>query len=254
MNLSFDNRSFLAVIPARSGSKRLPDKNIKPLCGKPLLAWSIESALDSKYIDEVVVSTDSELYADIARKYGANVPFLRPENLSLDTTTTFEVLEHCIRFYKEALGKEFNYIVLLQPTSPLRQAWHINEACEKVLARNVNSLISVCKCEHPPVWSNTLPDDEDMSEFIPSSVQGVRSQDLPQYYRLNGAIFIAKTDVLLSTKNFLTSKTIAYKMDNIYSSDIDSLLDFEFANFLATYIGESSVCIDLFGGGGNLKR
>ena len=101
----YQGYTFLAIIPARSGSKGLPDKNIKHLCGKPLLAWSIESALDSQYIDEVVVSTDSSIYADIAKSYGANVPFLRPKSLSSDTTTTFDVLEHCIKFYKN-LGED----------------------------------------------------------------------------------------------------------------------------------------------------
>ena len=237
---------FLSIIPARSGSKRLPDKNIKLLCGKPLLAWSIESALDSQYIDEVVVSTDSSVYADVAKSYGANVPFLRPESLSSDTTTTFDVLEHCIRFYKESLGKTYDYVVLLQPTSPLRQAWHIDEACEKILTKGVSSLISVCKCEHSPLWSNTLPDDENMSDFIPKAVREIRSQDLPQYYRLNGTIFIAKTKSLLAAKSFLTPDTIAYKMDNLYSSDIDSALDFEFAAFLASHI-------ERINGGGNTQ-
>ncbi len=246
--MSSHNHSFLSIIPARSGSKRLPDKNIKLLCGKPLLAWSVESALDSKYIDEVVVSTDSSVYADIAKSYGANVPFLRPESLSSDTTTTFDVLEHCIRFYKESLGKEFDYIVLLQPTSPLRQAWHIDEACEKIITKEMDSLISVCKCEHPPLWSNTLPENENMNDFIPKAVREIRSQDLPQYYRLNGTIFIAKTESLLTHKSFLTPQTIAYKMDNLYSSDIDSALDFTFAEFLASHIR------DINGGGGEIHN
>lgn len=247
LTLTHSHSRFLSIIPARSGSKRLPDKNIKSLCGKPLLAWSIESALNSKYIDEVVVSTDSSVYADIAKSYGANVPFLRPESLSSDTTTTFDVLEHCIRFYSESLGKTYDYVVLLQPTSPLRQAWHIDEACEKIITKKVDSLISVCKCEHPPLWSNTLLENENMNDFIPKSVREIRSQDLPQYYRLNGTIFIAKTESLLTHKSFLTPQTIAYKMDNLYSSDIDSALDFTFAEFLASHIR------DINGGGGNTQ-
>lgn len=232
----YQGHSFLAIIPARSGSKGLPDKNIKPLCGKPLLAWSIQAALDSKYIDEIVVSTDSNIYADIAKSYGANVPFLRPDYLSSDTTTTFEVLEHCIDYYKKELNKEFDYVVLLQPTSPLRQSWHIKESCEKIITHNMDSLISVCKCEHSPLWSNTLPEDENMNGFLQDSIRNVRSQDLPQYYRLNGVIFIAKTQSLLTHRSFFTPQSIAYKMDNIYSSDIDSPLDFDFATLLATKV------------------
>ncbi len=241
------NNRFLCIIPARSGSKRLPNKNIKPLCGKPLLAWSIEAARESKYIDEIVVSTDSKEYAEIAKCFGASVPFLRPKELSLDTTTTFEVLEHCIRFY-ENLGKWFDYVVLLQPTSPLREAWHIKEACEKLITSGADSVISVCKCEHPPLWSNTLPENEDMSGFIAPEIRNIRSQDLPCYYRLNGAIFIAKTKALLESKDFFTKHTIAYKMDTMYSSDIDSSLDFEFAHFLAKYLQKEARKMRVGGG------
>ncbi|TLD96617.1 acylneuraminate cytidylyltransferase family protein [Helicobacter jaachi] len=250
-----DSKRFLAIIPARAGSKRLPDKNIKSLCGKPLLAWSIKSALDSKYIDEVVVSTDSSVYAEIAKDYGANVPFLRPECLASDTTTTFDVLEHCIRFYEQNLQKEFDYIVLLQPTSPLREAWHINESCQKLLDSNANSLISVCKCEHSPLWSNTLAEDESMDNFLSPKVLNVRSQDLPAYYRLNGVIFIAKTKALLQAKSFFMPHSIAYKMDTMYSSDIDTPLDFEIASVIKNHISANVHLRDLTtsvtGGGQN---
>lgn len=243
--------SFLAIIPARRGSKRLPNKNIKPLCGKPLLAWSIESALDSLYIDEVVVSTDSKEYAQIARKYGANVPFLRPKNLSQDTTSTFEVLRHCIEFYKNELDKEFDYVVLLQPTSPLRKTWHINESCKKIINTYATSLVSVCKCEHSPLWCNTLPEDGNMDNFLSPQVIGKRSQDLPCYYRLNGAIFIAQATALLESQSFFTPHTIAYKMSNQFSSDIDSKLDFDITEFLLAC--ELGLAVSYTGGGVGAK-
>lgn len=243
--------SFLAIIPARAGSKRLPDKNIKPLCGKPLIAWSIESALASPYISEVAISTDSEVYASLARKWGASAPFLRPQSLSSDTSTTFDALKHCIEYYKENLGRSFDYIALLQPTSPLRKSLHINQACEKILAKGASSLISVCECEHSPLWCNTLPDDESMSDFLSPQVLGVRSQDLPRYFRLNGVIFIAKTNALLESQGFFTPHTIAYTMPARYSSDIDSALDFEVAEMILAR--ELGFAVSYTGGGAELS-
>ncbi len=117
----YKDKTFLAIIPARGGSKGLPGKNIKELGGKPLIAWSIEAGLKSKYLDEVMVTTDSEEIASIAKQYGATVPFIRPEYLSNDTATTFDAVKHTIDFYRTEFKKEFNYIVLLEPTSPLRE-------------------------------------------------------------------------------------------------------------------------------------
>lgn len=227
-----NNKTFLAIIPARSGSKRLKDKNIKNLCGKPLVAWSIESALKSKYINEVVVTTDSEQYANIARNYGATTPFLRPRDLSLDTSSTFDAIEHTISFYRDHFQKNFDYIVLLQPTSPLRRAYHIDNACELLLQNNKNSIISVTTCEHSPLWTNTLPSNQSMDDFLRPEIQDTRSQDLPAYYRLNGAIYIANTDILLKKESFFIKNSMAYCMDNLYSIDIDTELDFAFAEFL----------------------
>lgn len=227
----FKNKTFLAIIPARSGSKRLPNKNIKDLCGKPLMAWSIEAAKQSKWIDEIVVNTNSQQYAEIAKQYGVNVPFLRPEELSQDKNTTFEYIQYTIDFYKNTFKKEYDYIVLLQPTSPLRQAHHIDEAIELCLRKNASSIISVSECEHTPLWANTLPPDHSMENFVSKEAIGKRSQDLPQYYRINGCIFIGKVEHYLQRRDFSMPNSYAFVMEKCYSIDIDTQDDFDLAEF-----------------------
>lgn len=225
----YQNKKFLALIPARSGSKRLKDKNIKDLCGKPLLAYSIESALRSKYIDEVVLSTDSKLYAEIGKSYGASVPELRPAHLSDDNASSIDVALHTISLYGES---NFDYLVILQPTSPLRSAEDIDKAIEFALSKGAHSVISVCECEHSPLWCNTLDNDLNMSNFLNKQVVGVRSQDLPTFYRLNGVIFITLIDAFLRTKSFYNEKSFAFIMEQEKSIDIDNALDFNIAKAL----------------------
>ncbi|HFP7636465.1 TPA: CMP-N-acetlyneuraminic acid synthetase, partial [Campylobacter coli] len=174
---------ILAIIPARSGSKRLVDKNIMYLQEKPLIAWSIEAAIKSKFIDRVVVSTDSFKYADIAKNYGALVPFIRKGMLALDSTPTFDVIEDVIKFYNSR-QISYKYIILLQPTSPLRNEKHIDEAIELFFLKKANSIVSVCECEHSPLWTNVLSSDGSMDNFIKEDIKNLRSQDLPKYYRL----------------------------------------------------------------------
>jgi CMP-N,N'-diacetyllegionaminic acid synthase len=143
----YKGKTFLGIIPARAGSKGLPGKNIKSLCGKPLIAWSIEAGNNSKYLDEVMVTTDGVEIAEIAKKYGANVPFLRPKELADDTTSSFEVITHTIDFYKNQLNKKFDYIVLLEPTSPLRESSDIDKAIEMLLNSKADSIVGICKTE-----------------------------------------------------------------------------------------------------------
>ncbi len=221
-----DNPTLLAVIPARGGSKRLPGKNLKPLCGKPLIAWSIEAAKQSRHIDCTVVSTDDPAIADAARKYGAETPFIRPSNLATDTSGTVEVIEHALKWYENELNRRFDFVVLLQPTSPLRTAEEIDEAVELLKKKGADAVISVCEMDHSPLWSNTLPPDLSLKHFIRPEIQHLRSQDLPTYYRINGAIYICKTEKLLKEKTlFLSDNIYAYKMCREHSIDIDSPID-----------------------------
>lgn len=216
--------SNIAVIPARSGSKGLKDKNIKRLKGKPLLAYTIEAALTSGVFDCVHVSTDSESYAAIAREYGADVPFLRDAELASDTAGTWETVRAVIRRYKE-LGKEFDNVTLLQPTSPLRDASDIQNAVSIFEEKKADSVISVCEVEHSPKICNTLGENDSMEDFIDTKTVG-RRQDLGTYYRINGAIYIQRMDVLMEEKNLYGQKSYAYIMNKIHSVDIDDAFDF----------------------------
>lgn len=224
-----------ALIPARGGSKRLPRKNIKLLVDKPLIAWSIETAKASKYIDRVVVSTDDEEIKQVSEQYGAEVPFLRPEHLSNDHASSFDVIKHTI----EQLGIEYqnHLIVLLQPTSPLRLVSEIDTALEFFVQKNAKGVVSISETEHSPMWSNTLPEDVCMSDFIRPEVQGKRSQDLPKFYRLNGSIYIYETKKLLEKKSIFYDETVfAYETSQNTSIDIDTELDFFIAETLMIHM------------------
>lgn len=218
----------LAIIPARSGSKGLKDKNIKELNDKPLMAYSIEAALQSGEFDTVHVSTDSELYADIGRKYGADVPFLRGSELSSDTASTWDAVKYVLTEY-EKCGKSFDTITVLQPTSPLRTKEDIKGAFRFFEEKNANMISSVCEMEHSPLWSNTLPDDLSMENFEDEKLAFLPRQSLPTYYRENGAIYIVRTNHLLNSDNIYKNGSYAYIMESSHSVDIDSELDFMIA-------------------------
>ena len=220
----------LAVIPARGGSKRLVDKNVLPFCGKPLIEWSIDAALTCRYVDRVVVSTDSKKIATIAKQRGADVPFVRPEYLSDDTASTNDVLLHVLEALKADV---FDLVVLLQPTSPLRTAADIDGAIERLLEKEADGIVSVCECEHSPLWSNVLPQNGNMGGFIRSHVSNKNSQDLPKYFRLNGALYVFRTVSLLDKKGIHYSKKVfSFQMPIERSVDIDTKLDFMFAELI----------------------
>lgn len=219
----YQNKTFLAIIPARGGSKRLPRKNVLDLCGKPLIAWSIEAGIKSKYIDKVIVTSDDDEILAVSKEYGADT-ILRPDELASDTATTFDAIKHTINNVEN-----YDYIVLLQPTSPLRDSKYIDEAIKLLESKNADAVVSVCEMDHSPLWSNTLDDSLSMKGFLRDEVLSKRSQDLETYYRLNGAIYICKTDELLEKKGFFLKDNIfAYKMDRKSSIDIDEEIDLIF--------------------------
>lgn len=221
----YRGKKFLAVIPARGGSKRLPNKNMLHLCGKPLIAWTIEAALGSSYIDRSVVTSDSDEILKIGEKYDVGI-IKRPKKLALDTSTTIDAIKHAI----EIIGNKYDFTVLLQPTSPLRTSKHIDGAIEFLEDRKAEAVISVCENEHSPLWSNTLPNDLSMKNFLRKDIINKRSQDLPKYYRLNGAIYICRTSKLLEQNTFFLNDNIyAYVMDRKSSIDIDDKFDFLYA-------------------------
>jgi CMP-N,N'-diacetyllegionaminic acid synthase len=224
------NKTFLAIIPARGGSKRLPRKNVLDLCGKPLIAWSIEAGLKSKYIDKLIVTSDDEDILSISKKYGSDI-IKRPEELSNDTATTFDALKHTI----DNLEK-YDYIVLLQPTSPLRNEKHLDESIELLEQKNADAVISVCEMDHSPLWCNTLPENGSMQTFLKEEVLNKRSQDLDKYFRLNGAIYICKMDKFLNNKGFFLKENIyAYLMSKENSTDIDDEFDFLMTEYIMKY-------------------
>ncbi len=221
----------LAVIPARSGSKGMKDKNISELNGKPLLAYAIEAAAVSGRFDRIHVSTDSETYAQIGRSYGADVPFLRTEELASDSASTWDAVKFVLREY-ERRGEAFDTVTVLQPTSPLRTAEDIRGAFRLFEEKQANMISSVCEMEHSPLWSNTLPEDLSMRDFEDEKLAFLPRQSLPTYYRENGAIYILKKNHLLSAENIYKDGCYAFIMEQGHSVDIDSEIDFKIAECL----------------------
>ena len=215
----------IAIIPARSGSKGLKDKNIRELGGKPLLAYTVEAAWQTGLFDTIHVSTDSEIYAEIARQYGADVPFLRNEETASDSASTWDAVRFVLEEYKKQ-GLQFDVIAVLQPTSPLRTADDILGAFHFFEKKEANMISSVCEMEHSPLWSNTLPDDLSMEMFEDEAVALLPRQSLPTYYRENGAIYIIKKEHLLLGGNIYKNRCFAYIMEQRHSVDIDGELDF----------------------------
>ncbi len=215
----------IAIIPARSGSKGLKNKNIKLLNGKPLIAYTIEAALASGICDEVYVSTDSEEYAEIAKSYGASVPFLRSAAASTDVASSWEVVKEALSRYA-TIGKEFDMITLLQPTSPLRSVQNIEEAYQLYQEKQAKAVVSVCEVDHSPLWSNTISENLSLDHFIREEVMNIPRQQLQTYYRINGAIYMVEKEFLIISEQIYRSGSYAYRMDKKSSIDIDDEYDF----------------------------
>lgn len=228
-------KRLLAIIPARGGSKRLPRKNVMKLAGKPLIAWTINAAKKSKFIDRLIVSTDDQEISLISKQYGADVPFMRPASLSSDTATSIDVVLHALDELDEG-GDQYDYVMLLQPTSPLRTTEDIDGAVKQLIEKNSQAVISVCKAEHHPLWCNTLGDDLSMEGFLSDEILNQRSQDLPDYYRLNGAVYLVDVKTLREMGHptfFFKENATAYVMPLDRSIDIDNKNDFVSAEVLA---------------------
>lgn len=226
----------LAIIPARSGSKGLKDKNIKNLNGIHLIGFSIDAARKSNIFTEVMVSTDSQLYADISKKLGATVPFLRSTKRSNDSASSWEVVLEVLERYLEN-DKKFDSVCLLQPTSPLRDANDIVSAYRLLEERNGDSVTSVCEVDHSPLWSMKLPEDLSLNEFN-KECEDIPRQKLGKYYRLNGAIYIRKIEYLDKTIKLLNNNDFALIMKRNHSIDIDTIEDFELAEYYIRKLAE----------------
>lgn len=221
---------ILAIIPARGGSKGIPGKNIVSLLGKPLIAWTIEAAKACSFIDKLVVSTDDTDIASISKQFGVEVPFIRPGRLATDQSNATEVILHCIEWF-EKKHEYYDLILFLQPTSPLRTGLDIKNAIEQLFKLNAKSIISVCETEHHPFWANQLPEDLCLKDFIKSNVN-VNRQELPKFYRLNGALYLSYIDYFKNNNSFWGMETYAYIMNKTNSVDIDSMIDLRLAEIL----------------------
>lgn len=228
----------LAIIPARRGSKGIKDKNIILLNEKPLMWYSIDSAIKSNCFDEIMVSTDSERYAEIAKQCGANVPFLRSKEHSSDFSSSWDVVQEVLNKYIE-IGNKFDTVCLLQPTSPLRTSENIILAYEQLYKSKANAITSVCEVDHSPLWSMTLPKDYSLDEYR-NKVESAPRQSLQKYYRINGAIYIRKICYMDSKCQILQNNEIAYIMERNRSIDIDTLDDLNYALFLLNNFAKES--------------
>ena len=221
----------IAIIPARSGSKGLNNKNIKMLNGMPLLAYTIQAALQSELFQEVMVSTDSREYAEIAKEFGAQVPFMRSQKLADDITSSWDVVREVLDNYRKD-GREFDTIALLQPTSPLRSSTDIINGFSLMKEKKANLVVGVCEMDHSPLWSNTLPDNLSMEKFIDPELTKLPRQSIPKYYRINGAIYIVKVDYLENRSNIYEKDSFALLMSKYNSIDIDDEFDFKLASMI----------------------
>lgn len=221
-------KSVLCVIPARAESKGLPGKNIKELCGKPLVAWPIEAAQKSNSIDEIVVSTDSEKITKIAKSFHANVPFIRPAKLAQDSSTTFSVIEHAISYFKKQDTK-FDYVVCLEPTSPLTTSIDVDVAIN-ILEENrkiADSIVGVCKVENAhPVFDARIRNQGLISPYQGDEFKFYRRQDIEELYYFEGSLYISDINVLLKEKCFYHNRTLPYKVPRWKAIEIDEMVDF----------------------------
>ena len=222
-----DGKKVLALIPARGGSNGLPSKNILPMCGKPLIAWSVEKGLNSNYTDTVLVTTDSQEIADVAKAAGAHVPFLRPAELATDRSSTYDAIRHALTFLAEMEGKVFDYVVLLEPTSPLREDDDVDRMLEQLVAdaAHFDSIISVGEVDEHPSIVRRL-NGSCLEPFCPELQQTTRRQDNEPAYFPYGVAYIAKTDVLLAENTFYTKRCTYFKIKRYQNYEIDDIYGF----------------------------
>lgn len=221
-----EGKRVLGVIPARGGSKGVPRKNIRVVGGKPLIAWTIEAAQKSKYIDRLILSSEDQEIIKVARNWGCDAPFVRPLDLAQDHTPGIDPVLHAIN---EVPG--FDYVMLLQPTSPLRTTEDIDQCLEWCLYQDAPSCVTVTSPDKSPYWMYTLGDKRTMCPLISSELITNR-QDLPKVYALNGAIYVAKISFLTTEKSFIHANTAAFIMPKERSLDIDDAFDLDLFDFI----------------------
>ncbi len=223
-----ERKKLLALIPARGGSKGLPRKNIIDLCGRPLLGWPIQTASKSKYVDRILVSTDDPEIAEIATAQGAEVPFIRPTELATDTATSYSVIEHAISYLAKK-EQHYDYILLLEPTSPLTEVQDVDEAMEKLHAnrKTADSIISVSKVEAAhPVFDVTIGEDGLIHPFLMPGFQAAgRRQDISDIYFFDGSLYISDLQIYMEKKSFYHDRTLPHIVPRWKSFEVDDVMD-----------------------------
>lgn len=232
--ISSDKFDVLGIVPARGGSKSIPRKNIKQFLGKPLIAWAIEALKESGIVSRIVVSTDDEEIASVARKYGAEIPFMRPRELAEDNTPTLPVLVHAVTWLKENEGYAPDFVVLFEPTSAAKRPRHVREVVEKLVATGADSVISVAEVPGVlnPLWQVTMDTDDRLSIFTGGPLKNFipRRQSLPRTYYRNSSIYAFKPLLLLSSEpNIYGDDSRACVVDKKFAFDIDEPSDWEAA-------------------------
>ena len=230
-----NGKKVLAIIPARGGSKGLPGKNILELGGKPLIAWTIEAAQKSKYIDRLILSSEDKQIISVAQDWGCEVPFIRPAELALDKTPGIDPVLHAIN----TLTEKYDHVVLLQPTSPFRNVADIDNCIKFCILNKAPACVSVVEASENPYWMYSMDSEKKINHLIKRKMETYQRQLLPEIFILNGAVYVAETAYILKNKNFLGDSTIGFKMPKERSIDIDSKLDFFYAEFILMNRGET---------------
>ena len=222
-----NGKSVIGIVPARAGSKGLPRKNIAPLCGKPLIAWSIEAGLRSQYIDLVIVSTDSNKIAGISAEYGASVPFIRPAELATDETPTIDVVIHALEYLNIQRKQRFDYTVLLEPTSPLRDEADIDRAIKQLVDNiGASSLVGISRTEaQNPAFLVGLSENNFLLGLDQSEIKPVRRQEIRDVYFLEGSIYVSDTKTLIARRTFCHQETLGCIFPKWKSLEVDDLED-----------------------------
>ena len=222
----------LTIIPARGGSKAIPHKNIKLLAGKPLIAWTIETAINCRKLSRVIVSTDDPEIAKVALQCGAEVPFLRPAELAMDESSSLSVVLHLVHWLEEQGSPVPEYVLLLQPTSPFRTTEDIEAAIKSANSRRINAVVSVCEAKVHPFLCKRIQADGRLVDFMTAHINSLRRQDLPPTYSLNGAIYMNRYESLLEERTFLPKDTLPYLMPPERSLDLDTPWDWHLAELI----------------------
>lgn len=221
-------KSILGIIPARGGSKGIPRKNITNVAGKPLIAWTIEAAKGSKYLDRLIISSEDDEIISVALQWGCEAPFVRPKKLAQDSTPGIEPVIHALK----TLPEQYDYVVLLQPTSPLRTNFDIDGCIEKCIEHRAKACVSVSEVEQNPYWMYLINEKDILYPLHPENEKYKRRQDLPRVFGLNGAVYVAESKWLLQSNTFITEETVAYIMPRERALDIDTEIDLAIANII----------------------